>query len=82
VSLGTGGIAFRPLQAEVGDVPEAILPLDRFPGLRALMVAPAGRRGPEVSIQALNVYALQPRLTARELVRRTGRELGKRLAMV
>lgn len=88
VRLGTGGIAFRPLQAVVGDVPEAILPLDRFPGLRALMVAPAaaaaaaGRWGPEVSIQALNVYALQPRLTARELVRRTGRELGKRLAMV
>lgn len=81
VRLGTGGIAFRPLRAEVGDVPEAILPLDRFPGLRALM-AGQPTRGTEVAIHALNVYALQPRLTARELVRRTGRELGKRLAMV
>lgn len=81
VRLGMGGIAFRPLQAEVGDVPEAILPLDRFPGLRALMVGQPAR-GAEVSIHALNVYAMQPRMTARELVRRTGRELGKRLAMV
>ena len=50
--LQEGGVAMRPTRAIVGDVPEAILPLSKFPGL--LSGAAAGGGGPTTIIVELD----------------------------